>query len=71
MDATPLLEADRRRHAEVEHAIGNLKYSVRMNHLPSSRFAANAAWLAVQVTAHARRVRGPRPVYWVTDAGPL
>ena len=25
---------------------------MRLNHLPSGRFAANAAWLAVQVIAH-------------------
>ncbi len=25
-----------------------LKYGVGLNHLPSGRFAANAAWLAVQ-----------------------
>ena len=29
-----------------------LKHSVGLNHLPSGRFAANAAWLAVQVMAH-------------------
>ena len=46
------LEADHRRHAEVEHAIRDLKYGVGLNHLPSGRFAANAAWLAVQVIAH-------------------
>ena len=41
------LEADHRRHAEVENAIRDLKYGVGLNHLPSGRFAANAAWLAV------------------------
>ena len=46
------LEADHRRHAEIEHAIRDLKYGVGLNHLPSGRFAANAAWLAVQVIAH-------------------
>ena len=46
------LEADHRRHAEVENAIRDLKYGVGLNHLPSGRFAANAAWLAVQVIAH-------------------
>ena len=46
------LEADHRRHAEVENAIRDLKYGVGLNHLPSGRFAANAAWLAVQVMAH-------------------
>ena len=73
------LEADHRRHAEVENAIRDLKYGVRLNHMPSGhipllsqrrltvytlallltfetgstpRFAANGAWLAVQVMAH-------------------
>ena len=46
------LEADHRRHAEIENAIRDLKHGVRLNHLPSGRFAANAAWLAVQVMAH-------------------
>ena len=42
------LEADHRRHAEIENAIRDFKYGVGLNHLPSGRFAANAAWLAVQ-----------------------
>ena len=46
------LEADHRRHAEIENAIRDLKYGVGLNHLPSGRFSANAAWLAVQVMAH-------------------
>ena len=46
------LEADHRRHAEIENAIRDLKYGVGLNHLPSGRFAANAAWMAVQVLAH-------------------
>ena len=46
------LEADHRRHAEVENAIRDLKYGVGLNHMPSVRFAANGAWLAVQVMAH-------------------
>ena len=41
------LEADHRRHAEIENAIRDLKYGVGLNHLPSGRFAANGAWLAV------------------------
>ena len=43
---------DHRRHAEVENAIRDLKYGVGLNHMPSGRFAANGAWLAVQVMAH-------------------
>ena len=54
------LEADHRRHAEIENAIRDpassagqaLKYGVGLNHLPSGRFPANGAWLAVQVMAH-------------------
>ena len=46
------LEADHRRHAEIENAIRDLKYGLGLNHLPSGRFAANGAWLAVQVMAH-------------------
>ena len=46
------LEADHRRHAEIENAIRDLKYGVGLNHLPSGRFAVNGAWLAVQTMAH-------------------
>ena len=35
------LEADHRRHAEIENAIRDLKYGVGLNHLPSGRFAAS------------------------------
>ena len=46
------LEADHRRHAEIENPIRDLKYGVGLNHLPSGRFPSNGAWLAVQVLAH-------------------
>jgi len=46
------LEADHRRHAEIENAIRDLKYGMGLNHLPSGKFGANGAWLAVQVMAH-------------------
>jgi len=46
------LEADHRRHAEIENTIRDLKYGVALNHLPSGRFGANAAWLALNVIAH-------------------
>ena len=49
---TLALEADHRRHAEIENAIRDLKYGVALNHLPSGKFAANGAWLSVQVMAH-------------------
>jgi Transposase DDE domain group 1 len=49
---TLTLEADHRRHAEIENAIRDLKYGVGLNHLPSGSFGANGAWLAVGVIAH-------------------
>ena len=64
--ATLELEADHRRHAEIEHAIRDLKYGVGLNHLPSGRFAANAAWLAVQVMAHTWHA-GRRASVWVSN----
>ena len=66
------LEADHRRHAEIENAIRDLKHGVGLNHLPSGRFAANAAWLAVQVMAHitrsARRLTLHLPQRWPWEA---
>ncbi len=64
---TLYLEADHRLtmdpgHAEIENAIRDLKYGVGLNHLPSGRFPANAAWLAVQVMAH-------NLVRWTTRIG--
>ena len=52
MGETLELEADHRRHAEIENAIRDLKYGMGLNHLPSGKFAANGAWLAVGVMAH-------------------
>jgi len=46
------LEQDHRRHAEVENIIRDLKYGLGLNHLPSGRFAANAAWLVLNSIAH-------------------
>jgi hypothetical protein len=46
------LEADHRRHAVVEDVIRDLKYGVGLNHMPSGRFAANAAWMVLNVIAH-------------------
>ena len=45
------LEADHRRHAVVEQSIAELK-SAGLAHLPSGKFMANAAWLALTVMAH-------------------
>ena len=46
------IEADHRRHAEIENTIRDLKYGVGLKHLPSGRFGANAAWLGLNVIAH-------------------
>ena len=46
------LEADHRRHAEIENAIRDLKYGVGLKHLPSRRFPTIGAWLAIQVIGH-------------------
>lgn len=45
------VEADHRRHAVVEQSIAELK-SAGLAHLPSGKFFANAAWLALTVMAH-------------------
>ncbi len=45
------VEADHRRHAVVEQRIAELK-SAGLAHLPSGKFMANAAWLALAVIAH-------------------
>ena len=47
------LEADHRRHAEVENAIRDLKYGVGLNHMPSVALRRQRRpVLAVQVMAH-------------------
>jgi DDE family transposase len=46
------VEADHRRHAVVEHVIADLKHHAGLAHLPSGRFAANAAWLALVAIAY-------------------
>jgi hypothetical protein len=56
------LEADHRRHAEVENTIRDLKDGVALNHMPSGRFGANGAWLALNVIAH-------NLARWVTRLG--
>ncbi len=59
------LEAARRRHAEAENAIRDLKYGVDLNHLPSGRFPANGTWLAAQVMAH-NLAAGPLASVWAS-----
>lgn len=46
------VEADHRRHAEVELTIRDLKYGMGLNHMPTKSFAGNAAWLTLNVIAH-------------------
>ena len=50
----PLVEMDQfhREHATVELAIRDLKEGSGLEHCPSGRFFANAAWLACAVLAH-------------------
>jgi hypothetical protein len=50
----PVIEADQfhRDHARVELAIRDLKEGAGMEHCPSGRFFANAAWLGCAVLAH-------------------
>ncbi len=52
--AEPLaqVEADHRRHAQIELAIRDLKEGSGLNHAPSGRFFANAAWLLISALAH-------------------
>ncbi len=46
------LDADHRRHAVVELAIRDLKEGAGLNHCPSGRFFANAAWVVLAALAH-------------------
>jgi Transposase DDE domain group 1 len=46
------LDADHRRHAVCELAIGDLKDGAGLRHCPSGRFRANAAWLLPGALAH-------------------
>jgi len=50
----PLIEADQfhRDHARVELAIRDLKEGAGLEHCPSGKFSANAAWLTCAVLAH-------------------
>lgn len=46
------VEQDHRRHAQIELAIRDLKQGSGLNHAPSGRFFANAAWLLASCLAH-------------------
>jgi len=55
------LEADHRQHAVVENVIRDSKYGLGLNHMPSGKFGANAAWLATlseAVSGSGRHGRG-------------
>lgn len=46
------LEADHRRHAEVELTIRDLKHGMGLSHFPTKSFGGNAAWLVLNTIAH-------------------
>jgi hypothetical protein len=46
------IEADHRRHAEVELTIRDLKNSMGLAHFPTKSFGGNAAWLVLNTIAH-------------------
>lgn len=46
------LEADHRRHAEVELTIRDLKHDMGLSHFPTKSFGGNAAWLILNTIAH-------------------
>jgi len=46
------VEADHRRHAEVELTIRDLKHDMGINHFPTKSFGGNAAWLVLNTIAH-------------------
>jgi len=46
------LDRDHRQHAVMELAIRDLKEGAGLNHAPSGRFFANAAWVVLAALAH-------------------
>jgi hypothetical protein len=56
------IEADHRRHAEVELTIRDLKHDMALNHFPTKSFGGNAAWLILNTIAH-------NLVRWTTRLG--
>ena len=46
------VEADHRRHAEVELTIRDLKHDMGLSHFPTKSFGGNAAWLVLNTIAH-------------------
>jgi len=67
------LEADHRAHARVELVIRDLKDGA-LAHLPSGKFTANAAWLALAVLAHnlgRQTLHAPGPDWSTATVGSL
>ena len=61
---TVTLDAFHRQHAVVELAIRDLKEGAGLEHCPSGKFFANAAWLACAVLAH-------NLIRWSADLGDI
>jgi len=52
-DGDPVtLSNQHRRHAVIETVIRDLKHGVAVNHMPSARYHANAAWLQLNILAY-------------------
>ena len=63
------LEADHRRHAEIENAIRDLKYGVGLNHLPSGRSPPTAPGWPSRSSPITWRA-GPRASVWASRRQP-
>ena len=63
---TPELEADHRRHAEIENAIRDLKYGVGLNHLPSGASPPTALGWPSR-SSPTTWPAGPRASVWVSN----
>ncbi len=61
-DDTIIIDKFHRQHAVVELAIRDLKEGAGLEHVPSGKFFANAAWLACTVLAH-------NLIRWSADLG--
>jgi Transposase DDE domain group 1 len=63
-DDTTTIDKFHRQHAVVELAIRDLKEGAGLEHVPSGKFFANAAWLACAVLAH-------NLIRWTADLGDI
>ncbi|CAN5421399.1 hypothetical protein BH09ACT12_BH09ACT12_21280 [soil metagenome] len=57
-----IVQADHRRHAEVELTIRDLKHDMALNRFPTKSFGGNAAWLILNTIA-------PNLPRWTTRLG--